>query len=277
MTQPMHLLTGRATGRSAGRSRLLFTASGLLCVLTTPLGASFVGVSAAVASPATAAQKQPKTTRNPRVAFNPPYRRAPRETRGGSSRGDLACATGAAAMGAQLMPLLPNSQYGLTMAERPTLFAYIPATSAQELFVTLKDDGGSIHYQAILPMARQGVVAVELPDAPPLVPGKSYEWGIALMCGGKLRPDSPFISGWVERATVPEISANLPISLETAAIYANSGIWYDTLAVLVTLKQQQPYDLELDALWHEFLGSVGLEAVATRPFSIQLSNQVSSR
>ncbi len=233
--------------------------------------------SAIAAPPRPTVSKATKTT-NPRVAFNPPNRRAPRETRGGSSRGNLACSTTAMAATEPLVSLVPPSQYGLTLAEHPTLFAYLPTTSAQAMYVSLKDGDGHVQYQATLPIPGRGIVPIHLPpDAPALVLGQPYEWNIALLCGGKLRPDSPFVSGWIERVPVPQelaavVTDQIPTT-ETAVLYAKAGIWYDTLALLIDLKQQQPYDAAMEELWQEFLGSVGLEAVAAQPFALRLSSR----
>ena len=53
--------------------------------------------------------------------------------------------------------------------------------------------------------------------------------------------------------------------MEVATEYAKNGIWYDTLDVLVSAKQQQPGDATLSEEWKDLLEQVGLKAIADLP------------
>ena len=55
-----------------------------------------------------------------------------------------------------------------------------------------------------------------------------------------------------------------------AIIYAQEGIWYDTLATLNAAKLAQPDDVTLASEWKDLLQQVGLEAIADRPLAEQL-------
>ncbi len=192
------------------------------------------------------------------VTFNPPRGGAPQQTRGGASRGDTE---------PQLIALTPHSASGLTLKAYPTFFVYIPPTAAQKAFFSLRDEAGQVTYQttlsiADLPIASGGILRVDLPDnAPALQVGKSYQWGIALLTSGKLRPDSPFITSWIQRRQPSTIIADAEPSLENAALYGSSGIWYDALSTLADLRQQQPNDVELTTIWQNLLNSAELNSV----------------
>jgi len=204
------------------------------------------------------------------VPFNPPKGGAP-GGRGGASRGDAVCSTNPAEFTQRFMPLTPvNSSYGLTVAQRPTLFAYIPPSSARKAFFSLKDENGRMHYQTTLPIAGSGgFLRINLPESvPPLVVGKRYHWGVAVLCAGKLKPDSPFVSSWVQRIEPsPKLAEQISktAAMEQASLYGTHGIWYDMLTILVDARQQQPNNPALRSDWTNLLSSVGLGAIASEP------------
>lgn len=165
-----------------------------------------------------------------------------------------------------------SSNYGLTIAERPTFFVNIPPTSAQQAFFSLKDEMGKVHYQAIVPVVSKGkVMRFTLPQATlPLVVGKRYQWGVATLCSGKLKPDSPFVSSWIQRVEpstklVAQITQATPI--DRASLYGSNGIWYDTLTTIADMRQQQPNNLTLVSTWSELLSSVGLSEIVSQPLN----------
>lgn len=208
------------------------------------------------------------------VTFNPPGGGAPHETRGGASRGDVACTENTSSVARQFMPLTPTSSYGLTSSGHPVLFAYVPPTSAPAAFFSLSDEHGEVYYQTTISIPKDGgLVQVAIPDTlPPLEVGKPYQWGMAILCSGRLRPDSPFISSWIERTELgPDVTNQLSKAspLEQAALYGTQGIWYDTIATLVSLRESQPNDPAILANWERLLQSVGLDAVASAPVSTQ--------
>jgi Domain of Unknown Function (DUF928) len=206
------------------------------------------------------------------VRFNPPGGGAPKETKGGASRGNVACAPYSNRDAPQIVLLTPRgSNFGLTTQERPTFLAYIPPSSAKQAFFSLKDVNGKSHYQQRLSVPQQsGILPITLPaSVTPLLLNQSYEWGVVLLCGGKLRADSPFASGWIQRIQLaPKITNNLAkqSKLEQAATYGENGIWYDMLSNLATLKQQKPQDKTVTQTWNQVLDSVGL----TRMTSVEI-------
>lgn len=206
------------------------------------------------------------------VVFTPPAGGAPRETKGGASRGDVLCAPSSTDRLPEKLVLLTPAQSDrvLTTLERPTFLVYVPPTSAQKAFFSLKNAKGQTHYRAFLSVPQQGgILQVTLPsEAPPLALDQSYEWGVALMCGNKLRPDSPSVSSRVQRTQLPSaiaatLSAQSP--LQQAGIYGANGVWYDMIATIATLKKEQPQNQTLRETWNQLLSSAGLETIASAP------------
>jgi Domain of Unknown Function (DUF928) len=203
-----------------------------------------------------------------KVVFNPPRGGAPENTRGGASRGSSACSTASQDNTKHLSLLIPQqSNVGLTVSEHPIFFAYIPPSTAPSILFSLKNDADELHYQTTIPVSAQGgVVAIELPKTTaPLALNARYQWGVSVLCSGKLRPDSPYAIGWVKRVASMTNFSSEPVSIEQAIRYGANGLWYDALTTLAALRQQHPKDTELVLAWSQLLQSVGLGAIAQEP------------
>ncbi|NJR65118.1 MAG: DUF928 domain-containing protein, partial [Leptolyngbyaceae cyanobacterium CRU_2_3] len=204
-----------------------------------------------------------------RNGFIPPSdNTAPRTTVGGASRtnlyGYLPSQSGDQAL--PMFAVTPQSFYGTTLVERPTILVYVPSSNAQDAVFSLKDDAGNTVYQALVAVpSNAGVVAIQLPkEAPALEAGKDYQWFFALMIDGTLSPSTPYVDAWIKRI---QPDAELAQALQQgdahqrADILAAKGVWYDSAAMLTDLRMAQPTDATLAEDWHELLNSVGLEEV----------------
>ncbi|MBD2021824.1 DUF928 domain-containing protein [Leptolyngbya sp. FACHB-36] len=225
-----------------------------------------------VAAPAVAAPT-PSASRSvaPRkisLTFKVPSRGAPPTTAGGATRGT--CVRGAK----RLTPLVPPGSISLTVSERPSFFVYVPRSSAKTAnLLLLSGDDRDVVYEATLKLpATAGVMRIDLPNtAPALETGKRYHWFLTLTCNASLDASGdPFVEGWVER-TAPTRSLvksveTMPLS-DRPALYAESGIWHETLSSLSDLRRQAPLDTKLRSDWIELLNSVGLGTLANEPFA----------
>ncbi|MGB5710889.1 MAG: DUF928 domain-containing protein, partial [Waterburya sp.] len=208
-----------------------------------------------------------------KVTFDPPAEDMPKRTTGGASRTISQCVNQLEYGDIPFSALLPASTRGLTAASHPTILAYLPETDAQKVFFSWREENNQDHYQAILPIAnRGGIISLNLPEnAPPLEVGKNYQWAIAIMCDDRLQPDSPMVQGQVQRvelASAIESRLDNDISLNNAALYGETGLWYEMLATLAQLKTAQPNNQNLALNWSNLLSSVGLAEVAEAPLNI---------
>ena len=201
------------------------------------------------------------------VTFEPPNENHPKVTKAGASRGSH-CALNSQESISPFTPLLPSSNFGLTVSSHPTVLAHIPTSSAEYIFFTLRDEVSEETFQTILPISPQsGIIGIDIPrEAPALEVGKTYKWSFALMCNDKLRPDSPTVEGFIKRIQPEYELANKLEKFEdndinVAALYGKAGIWYDTLSTLVNLKQNEPQDRNLKKIWDNLLLNVGLESI----------------
>jgi len=196
--------------------------------------------------------------------------RTPQQTAAGASRVGTNPSTVAATGPAALIGLMPESYYGTTVSERPTVMVYLPPSNAREAVFSIKDEAGNTHHRVTVPVAgKYGVIGIELPaDAPALVVDKNYQWFLALKLDGKLSPSTPYIDGWIKRI---QPSAKLTAAmqqqdiLKQAAAFGEHGVWYDCIAKLASLYTQAPDNTTIVKQWKELLSSVNLQKIAMAP------------
>lgn len=239
--------------------RKLFLALSLPVLLTAIATAKF---------PASAAPSGKTSPRSTQISLNftVPNRGAPTSTAGGATRGS--CLRGTKF----LTPLLPKERLGLTLSERPSFFVFVPPSPTQNAeFLLLSNDDTEVVYQSnfILPSS-PGIVRFDLPaDAPPLQIGKQYHWYITLNCNPTLGPGgNPGVEGWVERTQAnPTLARQLASASpeKRPSLYANAGIWHETLSSLAALRYRSPNDTRLLDDWQSLLKSVGLDPFVNEP------------
>lgn len=199
------------------------------------------------------------------VTFQPPANQGnPRQTTGGASRNPGQCPMDAKTSSKTIEALVPNNNNGLTVADRPTIYVYVPPTVAPEVYFSLEDQNRNPHFQTNVSLdGGDGIVAVQLPeDAPPLEMGKDYQWHFVVKCNGRLGPRNPIASGWIRRVPSRNINAE-GTPEQIASAYGGAGIWYDTLATLMKAREAQPEDANLADELQELLSSVGLQEIAS--------------
>lgn len=210
-------------------------------------------------------------SRNPvtQVLFKPSGTGKPPTTRGAGSRNDRHCPQDATTQSIALTALVPPNQEGLTWAERPTVWVYLPKTSARQMVLSVTAEGSQQLFQRFLPITGEpGILGIPfVENAPPLEVGKSYQWAVVLVCGNRPSPNDPFVTAWVRRVAPSQPFNNQQPALERAAQYGEQGAWYDALTALAEARRSQPADPALTKIWADFLAqpSVGLGAIANEP------------
>jgi hypothetical protein len=157
-----------------------------------------------------------------------------------------------------------------TVASHPTFFVYIPSSPAKMAELTLSDETDSPIYQSNMALPDQpGVVGFSVPSsAPALQVGGIYHWSVALRCDPSDRSGDLIVDGWVQRV---DVNPNLAAQLEQASprdrptLYAQDGIWQDTLSTLAELRLANPQDRDLQTDWISLLNSVDLGGIAQAP------------
>lgn len=201
------------------------------------------------------------------VSFKPPPDdQEPNRTTGAGSRSGQCPqdATIPAANTPPLMALVPTTNRGLTVAEHPTFWVYLPKTTAKQVVLSIREEGTKHHSQAFFPITTTSSIISFKPsdNSPPLEVGKIYQWAVVLVCGERPSPNDPAIASWVRRVA-PSQPTNQGTFLEQAAWYGEQGIWYDALDSLAEARRTQSNSQALTGIWTDFLNSVGLEAIST--------------
>lgn len=103
------------------------------------------------------------------------------------------------------MALVPTTNYGWTLEERPTFWVYLPQTSAKQVVLSLKEEGIQHHSQTFLPITGAlGIIGIKPSDeSPALEVGKNYQWAVVLVCGERPSPNDPAIASVVRRVASP--------------------------------------------------------------------------
>ncbi|MEM9805308.1 MAG: DUF928 domain-containing protein [Cyanobacteria bacterium P01_D01_bin.56] len=196
-----------------------------------------------------------------RFHFNPPKDGIPDNTTGGASRNPSRCRRQETATKASNITLLaPSSFVGHTISEQPDFFLYAEHALAQEVFLNIENEQGEIIYSGYETLPTDtGLIRIILPDnAPSLIPDNVYRVTVLPVCEGSLRPDDPALVGYVKRIShiQPLAREHSESAFEEAIIYAESGIWYDTLMLLEETLHDTPSYTSVNAAWNMLL-SIG--------------------
>ena len=218
---------------------------------------------------------------NAPVLFQPPPgEEYPEDTKGGGSRDEGgSCDLDSIAQPDtdnldKLTAIAPDSYYGSTTIERPTFWVNVPKTSAQQAILLIKKSSNPDWHQSVTHSqqsidltGKAGLIGIKWSEnAPALEIGESYQWVVALVCGNQPNPNDPLVATGIKRIAKSPISKQLSntfTQLDKASIYAQNGVWYDALDILIAEKASLN---NWNDIWLEYLQSGGLSSeIAKEP------------
>jgi hypothetical protein len=151
-----------------------------------------------------------------------------------------------------------------TVSETPTLFFYIPQTQTKTAEFVLMDNQNNELFQTKIDLpGKSGVMKVVVPSTVKLEENKTYRWEFSIICNTQDRSGDRFIQGTLQRTPLNrELKAKLVAAkpLQQAELFAKAKIWHESLAIAAQLRGTNP------KAWEELLKSVGLGAIASKPF-----------
>jgi len=156
-----------------------------------------------------------------------------------------------------LLALVPQTNFGYTLGSNPTFWLYIPGYSKSIDFTLIDDKSGNKIYQTKFNVeSEQGIISLKLPSAaPPLKLEKLYRWRFVFDCGDGVEDLS--VDGVVERvATSDSLTSQLNSAttvMEKIDIYAENGLWYETITELGNLRRSNPDDVAIADRWKGLL------------------------
>ncbi len=197
------------------------------------------------------------------VQLNLPNLNAPGNRQSGSSRSESCIA-----VEDELVALMPESNYGLTIEEYPSFFFYLPETSAPVVeFAIYNEATMELVYEGrFTPQGEMGIVSITLPNnglQKALEVGQSYFWGFSVVCDVENPSSSIVVQGTLRRI---EPSTSLSAALEVAtpetlpSILAEAGIWHDALQTSAQLAANTNGEA-----WKALLEAVDLGDLTTAP------------
>ncbi|NEO69301.1 DUF928 domain-containing protein, partial [Moorena sp. SIO3H5] len=137
-------------------------------------------------------------------------------------------------------------------------------TASEAEFVLIDDQNQEVYLTTLTLDNTNGIVQLNVPETVPLTMGKQYKWFFVLVCDPQERSRDHWVQGILERTELsPELALNLEQeqnTLEQAKLYADALIWQETLSTIAQLRDSEPQ------AWVDLIKSVGLEAIANKPF-----------
>jgi hypothetical protein len=194
--------------------------------------------------------------------------------RGGAKRG--ACPADVVKLTA-LVPFTESAPsvinvWGLTTAEHPTLWFYVPIAKNPDHpaeFVLQDQESNPIYHQDITLQNQPGVIGVSLPtNAPSLALNKRYRWFFTIYCDREKQLPPIYVEGVIQRVNLSKtITQQLKVALplQRFAIYAKNGIWHEALTTLAQLRQNNPQNTALESQWQDLLTNAGFGEEAKQP------------
>ena len=191
--------------------------------------------------------------------YNPPKRGAPGGRVGGGTRGIQ--------REVFLLSVLAPDHSGFTTSEQPSLYWFISNATSLPVEVTVMDPQGVqpiLETQLPSPVAA-GVHRIRLSDHNVrLAPGAAYRWFVSVVPDAERRSKDITAGGAIERVEMPEgLKAKVAQAgkSDLPSIYAEAGLWYDTVAAISELIEAAPQDQALRKQRTALLSQVGLTGI----------------
>ncbi|NET35962.1 MAG: DUF928 domain-containing protein [Cyanothece sp. SIO1E1] len=131
-------------------------------------------------------------------------------------------------------------------------------------FTLLDSNQRAITVKQLTLSTASGIIGVQIDQ--PLAINRSYQWVFSILADPNSPSQNPVVEGIVRRvAPNAQLSAALDRvsnQRERVAVLAQHGIWHNALTHLADLRRAEPTNLMVVQDWSDFLGSVGLGAIA---------------
>jgi hypothetical protein len=233
---------------------------------------TILAVAIAVTSPMLGLERRPSArltypSHQVSLKFQPPrpIKRNPISTGAGGRRGQRRVCI--ARNQALLSGIQPKDFVEITANPRPSIYIFIPANSAQLADFKIFDNAGKlINQQQYKAPSKSGIYRVAVTGKKSLAVGERYNWRFALVCKGDDQSQDESIAGEIERIEL-SVEQNQRIAhqmkfLDKAQLYADYGLWNETLDLLINQEQRKSSEFQ------DLLRSAGIqdEQILQAPF-----------
>jgi hypothetical protein len=171
-----------------------------------------------------------------------------------------------------LTALVPDNNLGLTIADSPTFWFFVPqlpATARSGEFVLQDEEHNDVYRTPFRLSGKPGVVSIRLPSNPQssLKRDQMYRWHFRIYCQPQTTSEYFWVEGWVKQVALnPSLEGQLEAAKPREYIaYAENGIWHEAVTNLAELRLSDPQNAMLNENWTQLLRAVGLEELAKEP------------
>ena len=165
-----------------------------------------------------------------------------------------------------LIAVTPKNNVITTLADQTAVYVYIDQNPDKKAkFVLVDEETENYLYETNFSLTNTvGIIKISLPKSVKLQPNKTYIWQFRVICDGEARYKDKFIEGFVQRKSLTSEQITkiqqLQKPLEKAKLYAEYGIWHETLEILTAQKNSN-----FQEEWKQLLESVELGEFANAP------------
>jgi len=180
-----------------------------------------------------------------------------------------------------LIALLPDLQIESnpvpqTISEHPTIYFFTSKANNAKAYFRLYEEsnkkGKHIYVKSFDINNEDGIIAFKIPDEAPILEiGKKYRlrFDIEYKSG-----DSKTVNGYIKRVLPsPKLVEQLKTTtkpIELAALYAQAGLWFETLQTLAEAQLTLPQNPEITEEWLELLKSAKINRALSFPLVGQI-------
>lgn len=162
--------------------------------------------------------------------------------------------------------IVPTNHIAQTVSSRPVLYYFLHQKETVEATLSLAEiDGKNAIVERSIKLDQPGINGIKLPPEVQLKVNQEYIWTITLICNKKRPSANREIQALIKRVAVPiklfEQLKKITSSRERSQLYAQYGMWYDTLASL-SFSKEGVEDLQ------KLLEQIGLPIELTKDSSI---------
>jgi hypothetical protein len=181
----------------------------------------------------------------------------------------------------KLLAIVPPNQYGVTLQAYPEVFVYVGAPDSfainpVEVEFSVEDgDNNPIYSSSFKIDAYNQVIKLGIPEQAGIAPlkvGDVYKW--SLTSYDSLDFDTSQVGGILSRVPMrSDLKLDLTTDWTIAKSYAQGEVWYDAIATLAGVYQENHLDQGVAVDLNNLLKSVGLEIKADNfPSSTQAAS-----
>lgn len=166
-----------------------------------------------------------------------------------------------------------DSPVDYTVSAHPTIFIRVPDLPEATVKFTLQNEEETEDLYATqfeLDGAENGIVGIHIPtSSPSLEIGQKYVWKVLFSSPCEERSSNFRLAtnSWIERVE-PQGSltsvSQVPLR-DRPDLYAEAGIWQETISSLAELRMQNSSDASLNENWSSLMESVNLGEYASEP------------